>query len=413
MKKRLTFGSLFTGIGGFDLAFEQAGMRCAWQCDLYRPGESPIAVAAHEARLAAAGDNDKELRKVRDWQRLLNRYGQYLESVAARHWPDVERFNDVRREHDYRSVDVICGGFPCRDVSMAGLRQGLAGEQSGLWFDFVRVVARLRPRWVVVENVPGLLSSQDGRDFAAVLRGLAELGYLGAGRVFDSRYFGVPQRRRRVFLVAGLGHTGSVPVLFERQSGAGHPAAGRATRKEIAPPLGAGSSGRGGVRDDLDGSGYVVAGGVERSTAAALLAHPGRYDLESETFVTAIAFDLRGRKGGVQVESVGQTVSVRASSGGSGCSYVAAPLKASDDRRRNGGSRPIPGEFVVCAPPDAGGERTPARLPGGVEPAQWAELMPRELDSLRGRAMGMAVTVPVARWIGARIVAFERGMLDD
>ena len=128
------FGSLFSGIGGFDLGFERAGMECAWQV---------------ETDIRARG-------------------------VLARHWPEVERYEDVRNvgRNDLRAVDVVCGGFPCQDVSIAGRRAGLAGERSGLWFEFHRVLDELRPRWCIIENVPGLLSSNAGRDFATILSGL-------------------------------------------------------------------------------------------------------------------------------------------------------------------------------------------------------------------------------------------------
>jgi DNA-cytosine methyltransferase len=101
-------------------------------------------------------------------------------------------------------VDLLCGGFPCQDVSVAGQRRGLAGSRSGLFHEFARIAGTLRPRWLLVENVPGLLSSNGGRDFGVVLGTLADLGYGLGWRVLDSRFFGVPQRRRRVFVVGAL-----------------------------------------------------------------------------------------------------------------------------------------------------------------------------------------------------------------
>jgi site-specific DNA-cytosine methylase len=97
--------------------------------------------------------------------------------------------------------DLLCGGFPCQDLSVAGQRAGLAGDRSGLFFEFARIIDAFRPRWVLVENVPGLLSSNGGRDFGVVLGTLADLGYGVGWRILDSRFFGVPQRRRRVFIV--------------------------------------------------------------------------------------------------------------------------------------------------------------------------------------------------------------------
>lgn len=173
----LTHGSTFTGIGGFDLAAENAGIETEWQVE-----------------------NDKYCREV-----LNLRFG-------------VKIHNDIKEIRELQSVDIISGGFPCQDVSVAGPRTGLAGERSGLWFEFARVVELVKPKWVVVENVPGLLSSNEGRDFATVLFGLAQLGYGVCYRVLDAQYFGVPQRRRRVFVVGSLGNGRSAEILFEQES---------------------------------------------------------------------------------------------------------------------------------------------------------------------------------------------------
>lgn len=101
-------------------------------------------------------------------------------------------------------IDLLVGGFPCQDVSVAGRRAGLAGERTSLFFDAMRVVQALRPEWVLLENVPGLLSSNGGRDFGVVLGTLADLGYGVAWRTLDSRFFGVPQRRRRLFILGAV-----------------------------------------------------------------------------------------------------------------------------------------------------------------------------------------------------------------
>lgn len=193
MQKKLTFGSLFSGIGGFDLGLERAGMECLWQCEI-----------------------DTSASK-----------------VLSQYWPDVQNIGDVKNvtAANLPSVDVIVGGFPCQDVSVAGKREGLAGSRSGLWWEFHRVIREFRPSWVVIENVPGLLSSNEGRDFAA------ELGYGVAWRILDAQYFGVPQRRRRVFIVGHLGGGGSAEVLFEPESSSGYPAPGRKERQEVAIAL--------------------------------------------------------------------------------------------------------------------------------------------------------------------------------
>jgi len=145
----------------------------------------------------------------------------YCARVLEKHWPNVRRYRDVKEVgvHNLEPVELICGGFPCQDVSVAGKRAGLAGERSGLWSEFHRVIAELQPRWVVIENVPGLLSSNNGQDMGAILGALAELGYGWAYRVLDAQYFGVAQRRRRVFIVGCLGDAGcAAQVLFESES---------------------------------------------------------------------------------------------------------------------------------------------------------------------------------------------------
>lgn len=112
---------------------------------------------------------------------------------------------------------IITGGFPCQDLSVAGKRAGLAGERSGLWFEFERIIGEVLPRWVVVENVPGLLSSNGGDDFRTILQGLEKFGYGVAWRVLDAQYFGLAQRRKRVFIVASFGDGSCAKVLFERE----------------------------------------------------------------------------------------------------------------------------------------------------------------------------------------------------
>ncbi len=151
--------------------------------------------------------------------------------ILATRFPGVPNLGDITqlRLAEVPRVDVLVGGFPCQDVSVAGKRAGLAGARSGLFFVFTDVVQVLQPEWVVIENVPGLLSSNQRADFAAVLENLAEVGYVGSWRVLDSQYFGVAQRRRRVFLV---GHLGGEPeraetVLFEPTGRSGHSKAGR------------------------------------------------------------------------------------------------------------------------------------------------------------------------------------------
>jgi DNA (cytosine-5)-methyltransferase 1 len=156
----VTFGSLFAGIGGIDLGFERCGMECKWQVEI----------------------ND------------------YAQKVLAKHWPKVHRERDIRecsaRNLDW--VDVIAGGFPCQDISYAGLGAGLDGERSGLFFEAVRLVRELQPRAVVLENVAALLT----RGLDRVLGTLAEIGYDAEWHCIPAAYVGAPHIRDRVFVIA-------------------------------------------------------------------------------------------------------------------------------------------------------------------------------------------------------------------
>ena len=170
--------SLFSGIGGFDLGLEQAGFHISAMCEI-----------------------DKRAQK-----------------ILLRNFSNAELYDDVRDLNFSKGdFDVICGGFPCQDVSKSGKRAGLAGERSGLWHEFKRVIDDVEPKWVIVENVPGLLSSAGGRDFATIIQWLAERGYGVGWRVLDSSRFGLAQRRKRVFIVASFGNRNGCELLFKHK----------------------------------------------------------------------------------------------------------------------------------------------------------------------------------------------------
>lgn len=164
------------------------------------------------------------------------------------------------RNNVLRKVDLICGGPPCVDLSVAGQRGGLLGSRSGLFWEFVRIIDEVQPTWFLMEQVPGLLSSDSGRDFGRVIGAFSDLGYGVAWRILDSRAFGVPQRRRRIYFV---GHTGGLvgraaAVLFEPESGGGNPASGREAGEAVAGTISGRSDGAGGFRQDLDTNGAYV-----------------------------------------------------------------------------------------------------------------------------------------------------------
>lgn len=155
-----TFGSLFAGIGGFDLGLERAGMTCKWQVEI-----DPFCL-----------------------------------KVLSKHWPSVLKFEDVRNvgSDNLESVDLICGGFPCQDISNAGKREGIKGKKSGLWAEYRRIICEIRPRYVLVENVAALLT----RGLETVLGDLAASGYDAEWQCLPAAAFGAPHRRDRLFIIA-------------------------------------------------------------------------------------------------------------------------------------------------------------------------------------------------------------------
>jgi len=158
-------------------------------------------------------------------------------AVLQHHYPDVPLHGDFTtiKENEYGTIDLLVGGTPCQSFSVAGLRGGLDDDRGNLALEFCRLAQREQPRWIVWENVPGVLSSNGGRDFGSILGALEDLGYGLAYRVLDAQYFGVAQRRRRVFVVGYLGDwRPAAAVLFERHSMSGHPAPRRQARQEVA-----------------------------------------------------------------------------------------------------------------------------------------------------------------------------------
>lgn len=158
-------------------------------------------------------------------------------AVLAERWPDVPNLGDITKI-DWKdkidgAIDLVVGGSPCQSFSVAGKREGLKGA-SGLMFEYIRCVQELRPRWLLWENVPGALTSEDGGAFGQLLSEMDELGYSLAWRVLDAQFFGVAQRRRRLFLVGHLGAKSPAEVLFEPGCLSGNPQSGREKRKELA-----------------------------------------------------------------------------------------------------------------------------------------------------------------------------------
>lgn len=166
----------------------------------------------------------------------------HASAVLAAHYPDVPNLGDVTKINwkKYRGkVDLVVGGSPCQSFSVAGKREGLQGE-SGLMFEYIRAVREIRPRWFLWENVPGALSSEGGEAFRQLLAEMDKLGYGLAWRVLDAQFFGVAQRRRRLFLVGRLGACPPVEVLIEPESMRGDYPSSREKREALAAAAGRG-----------------------------------------------------------------------------------------------------------------------------------------------------------------------------
>ena len=182
----MTGVSLFAGVGGFDLAMQRQGVR-----------------------VIASVEIDKKCNE-----------------VLAQHFPDATQFDDVTTVKGSDLIGagfnpsrgIIAGGFPCQDVSVAGKRAGLAGARSGLFWEAARIVEEAQSEYFILENVPGLLSSNKGADFGVVIGTMADLGYSVGWRVLDAQYFGVPQRRKRVFIVGRRSsERGIAEILFKSE----------------------------------------------------------------------------------------------------------------------------------------------------------------------------------------------------
>ena len=181
----LTGVSLFAGVGGFDLAMQRQGVK-----------------------VVASVEIDSKCNE-----------------VLTKHFPEATQFTDVTTVKGEDLINagftprtgIITGGFPCQDLSVAGKRAGLAGERSGLFWEIARLVEETQSEYFVIENVPGLLTSNKGRDFGVVIGTMADLGYSLGWRVLDAQHFGVPQRRRRVFIVGKRTTDGTsiAEVLFK------------------------------------------------------------------------------------------------------------------------------------------------------------------------------------------------------
>ena len=356
----------------------------------------------------------------------------FCSALLAHRYPGVENFGDFTRiETGAGPVDVLAGGTPCQSFSIAGRRGGLEDARGNLALEFCRLAGRLRPRWIVWENVPGVLSSNGGRDFGAIVGALAEFGYGCAWRVLDAQFLGVPQRRRRVFVVGHLGDwRRAAAVLLERQGLCRDNPARRKAREEIAGALGGGTGERGWC-NDLDRSGAFVSMSLNAKGGG------GRLDGESETFV---AHALRGEGFDASEDGTGRgtplvPMAFSAKDHAADASNLAPTLRAMPHDRSHANAG---GQVAVCVQEGQTGVReydtagtvrsdAPGTQPGGSLIRQRMavrRLTPVECERLQGlpddytlvpyrgkpasdgpryRAIGNSMAVPVMRWIGRRI----------
>lgn len=219
---------------------------------------------------------------------------KFPSQVLQHHYPSVPNVGDMTKFEEWNldSIDLLVGGTPCQSFSVAGLRKGLDDPRGNLMLTYGAIAKRFRPKWLVWENVPGVLSSNGGRDFATFLGMLAELGYGFAYRVLDAQYFGVAQRRRRVFVVGCLGDWRSAAaVLFERDSLCGNPAPSREKREGttngIAKCLTARGAGAGNCDPETSNMIPVGVPNVMSTllSSTAGVSRPGNAATEHETYI--------------------------------------------------------------------------------------------------------------------------------
>lgn len=344
--------SLFAGIGGFDLGLERAG----------------FTITDHVEREPFC-------------QRVLATRFPY-----ATGWPDVREWTGDGHE----SVDLLCGGFPCQDLSVAGKRKGLSGERSGLFSEIIRIAQTVRPTWGLFENVPGLFSAGRGRDMASVLEGLRQCWPVVGYRVLDSRYWGVAQRRRRVFFVCGPSVEGVEQILFDSPGSVGDFAASNETRADVASSLrsrsakpGVNPPGRGG-EDDMN------------LVTAPLTLKPYGDQQGDESKLEFGTLACSGQQGGFRSEP-GEHLVTHA--------LRAEGFDASEDGTGRGTPLTLANGVRRLTPTEC--ERLQGFPDGWTCLCQPIEIYESMLctcpDGARYKALGNAVTVNVIEWIGRRI----------
>ena len=362
----LTHASFFSGVGGLDLGLERAGWRTVSFSEI-----DPYASAVLAERWPGVPN-------LGDITALVDRWGTG-DATRVSGGRRRGRLSDSPRSPEpppFGDATLWSGGFPCQDLSVAGKRRGFAGERSVLAFAFLDLVERHRPPAILLENVPGLLSSHGGKDFGRLLSEMGNLGYRWAYRVLDAQFFGVPQRRRRVFVVAlnsesGFGADSAAAVLSVGSRCDGHSATGDTPRPAASDGLAAGF-------------------------ARSLSTSQWRIDADTESFIVRPSPDPGGVRatdglaGRLDDRAVAYRKSARVSAPGTPETWV-------DDGLAN-----------TLNSFDVGDIRTTHIALGGGSVTH-DEMLPLGLDSHRYRACGNGVVADVAEWIGVRIAAAVQG----
>jgi DNA (cytosine-5)-methyltransferase 1 len=345
-------------------------------------------------------------------------------AVLAHHYPHVPNLGDMTKfeEWNLEPVDLLVGGTPCQSFSVAGLRKGLADPRGNLMLTFLAIAQRQRPRWIVWENVPGVLSSNGGRDFGTFLGALGELGYGFAYRVLDAQWFGVAQRRRRVFVVGCLGDwQRPAQVLFERES----------VRRDTAPSREKREATTGGIARCFVGS--------SESTVAQPVAFYDYLGSQGGGVEVGVSPTLKKKDGVAVTQPVAQPVAFQPTadcltaaygtkwngnaSADNGSLFAAQPVAyvGGVDYENNAHTMEEPTGPLLKGSPTGGGRPLPAiatamqvrrltpveceRLqgfPDGYTNIPWRK-KPESPDGPRYKALGNSMAVPVMRWIGERI----------
>jgi DNA (cytosine-5)-methyltransferase 1 len=324
---------------------------------------------------------------------------RFPRAVLKHHFPDVPLHGDFTtvKEDDYGAIDLLVAGTPCQDFSLAGLRKGLGGDRGVLALDFLRLLKIKRPRWVVWENVPGVLSNDGGRTLGAILGGLVECGYGFCYRVLDAQHFGVAQRRKRIFVVGYLGdYRRAAAVLLESESLQGHPAPRREKGEKVAPTISARTTAGGGLGTDFDLDGGLVSVFDQNQ----ITSKENRSNPTPEISHTLPAQENAPVVYSIMPQNSGKDYKARAVD-------VTQPIRTASHWRGSKGGDLVQNQVGVRRLMPVECERLQG-LPDNWTRIPWrkkdAENCP---DSPRYKAIGNAFPVPVVRWIGERIAMVD------